>query len=197
MSLSNGHVPVYFCGILFNARWCPVHRAWAQDAMTHTTQTSTASGSTSQMWNLETISWRLAGNRRFGRFSCCCWLTSLARLFLHRSALILTTRWKSPTTPTTLCAVMSVTLATTLICQAVICRRKCQVFFVHLEHQMFVFLWDFPLTHFVFQLLNREHSQHRRSVNDNAEDCIREEDHEVVFEIAFHTLPLNSEILPV
>lgn len=37
---------------------CVTCRAWAQDVMIPTTQTSTASGSTSQMWNLETTSWR-------------------------------------------------------------------------------------------------------------------------------------------
>lgn len=47
---------------------CRTCRAWAQDVTTPTTQTSTASGLTSQMWNLETtfsrfvtnITWHLA-----------------------------------------------------------------------------------------------------------------------------------------
>lgn len=40
-------------------------RAWAQDVMIPTTQTSTASGLTSQMWNLETISSRFVRNTRW------------------------------------------------------------------------------------------------------------------------------------
>lgn len=40
-------------------------RAWAQDVTIPTTQTSTASGLTSQMWNLETISSRFVQNTRW------------------------------------------------------------------------------------------------------------------------------------
>lgn len=44
--------------------------------------------------------------------------------FLHRSVWTLTIRWKNQITPTTLCAVMFATLATTLICQDATCQRK-------------------------------------------------------------------------
>lgn len=48
--------------IFFLYGCCPTRRAWAQDVMIPTTQTSTASGLTSQMWNLATMSWRFVRN---------------------------------------------------------------------------------------------------------------------------------------
>ena len=49
--------------LFFSQIACPLnYRVWARDATTLITRTSTASGSTSQMWSLETLSSRLAGD---------------------------------------------------------------------------------------------------------------------------------------
>lgn len=56
------------------------HRASALDVMIPTTQTSTASGLTSQMWNLETTSWRFVWGKQLRpprAFSLCCLPTRL------------------------------------------------------------------------------------------------------------------------